>query len=101
MGAALYIDKNFEEYIKNGEYDKALTVYVLSEEERIDVLNEKLAYTMQKINAASTISEYRIEEVLSQLGDIDEVAPEKSVTMLETGADKDLTKSQIDQKTNM
>ncbi len=101
MGAALYIDKNFDEYIKNGEYDKAITIYVLSDDDRIDVLNDKLAYTMQKINAASTISEYTNENILSQLGDIDEVAPEKSVTMIASGADKDLTKSQIDQKTNM
>ena len=101
MGAALYIDKNFDEYIKNGEYDKAITIYVLSDDERIDVLNEKLAYTMQKINAASKVSEYTDQTILSQLESIDEVAPEKSVTILESSADKNLTKSQIDQKTNM
>ena len=101
MGAALYIDKNFEEYVKNGEYDKALTIYVLSTDEREEILEEKLLYTMQKINAATTVAEYTGESIISQLEDIDDVAPEKNVNILSSSVDKNLTKSQVDQKTNM
>ncbi|MCR5431038.1 MAG: ABC transporter permease [Lachnospiraceae bacterium] len=138
MGAALYISRDFEKHVKEGEYDKALVVYKLSDDERIDLLEQKLLYTMRKINTANavvnagsgsgvpagtqeavTVPVGTTEEItaptgtqeavtapatdnlLAYLEKADEAAPQKNTVLLAVGNDVNLTKKQIDQKTNM
>ncbi|MBR6358753.1 MAG: ABC transporter permease [Lachnospiraceae bacterium] len=101
MGAAVYIDRDFDKHVKNGEYDKALTVYVMSEDERVELLEEKLLYIMQKMHAAATVSERTGKTTAELLLDMDEAAPQKTVRMLSGNDEKNLTKAQTDQKSNL
>ncbi len=101
MGAALYIESDFEERVLNGEYDKALTAYVLSEDERFELLEDKLQSLMQKVNTASQVSKYTKASVMKELENMDQDVPEKTVDFITGKDERGLTKSQVDQKTNM
>ena len=101
MGAALYISEGFDKYVIDGEYGNALTAYVLSEDERFDAFKDKLTSTMEKINVSSGIAEYTGTSVLDQLEDMDEVIPEKKVTIISGKHSRGLSYEQECQKTNM
>jgi len=101
MGAAIYIDGDFEELVKKGQYDRALVVYKLSDDERIELLEQKLLYTMRKINTANKAVNEVNDNLLAYLEKTDELAPQKNTVLLAGGNDAELTKRQIDQKTNM
>ena len=52
VGADLYLDMNFDDYVINGETDKALTVYILSDDERSAILENEIRMFMGQVSNA-------------------------------------------------
>ena len=101
MGAAIYLDKDFDKYILVNDISKAFTVYVLSDDERYEILINEIKNNIGQIKYAAEISkasgnESDIAKVLEEMNDS---LPKKEVQSLAGKDKRELTHNQIDKKT--
>ncbi len=52
LGAAIYIPDSFDDMVNSGRYDEALTLYILSDDERVDALEDALKLQLSKLSSA-------------------------------------------------
>mgnify|MGYP002625990427 CR=1 FL=1 len=85
MGAALYLDESFDKKAINNE-DNAITVYILSDDEREKLLIYEIGQCLGRIQAAATM---------------DAALPKEEASLPKDESDNGLTAHQISQKTLM
>ncbi len=95
VGADLYLNKDFDEYVLNGDPDKALTVYILSDDERVEILENEIKMFMGQVSNALLIGESR--DVLNNLNAMHDSLPEKETVLIDREGQA-LTNRQLDQK---
>ncbi|MBP5555717.1 MAG: ABC transporter permease [Lachnospiraceae bacterium] len=96
VGADLYLDKDFDEYVLNGEIDKALTIYVLSDDERIEILENEIRMFMGQVSNALRMGSK--DDVVKNLDILHEALPEKETVIIGAADGRKLTNAQLDQK---
>ncbi len=97
MGAAIYLDRDFDKYVLQNDVSKALTVYILSDDERYELLLNELKNAVGQINYASNISMAE-GDVIKVLEEMNKTIPEKTVKSLAGKDNRELTNKQIDKK---
>ena len=95
VGADLYLDNNFNEYVLNGDADKALTVYILSDDERSEILENEIKMFMGQVSNALFMGD---GDVIAGLNALRDTLPEKETVLLGRAGDEALTNAQLDQK---
>ena len=95
VGADLYLDNNFNEYVLNGDADKALTVYILSDDERSEILENEIKMFMGQVSNALLMGD---GDVIAGLNALRDTLPEKETVLLGRAGDEALTNEQLDQK---
>lgn len=99
MGAALYLDKDFDKVILDGDSEKAMTVYILSDDERSKILENEIKMCMGRINMAKQMGGQN--DIIANLNKISESIPDKNVVLLDGKNSRNLTNVQLDQKALM
>ena len=89
MGAALYLSENFDKEILEGDASKALTVFILSNDERNAVLESEIKAQLERIKNVSLIEE------------ADRMMPEKEIVSIAGAGSRKLTHDQVNQKTQI
>ena len=92
MGAALYIDKNFDELLSEGKEDEALTLYVLSDDGRIEMFEYSVRKELALIE--ETVAEWTAPEAVNILNQKLLSTPEKEIVKLSGGSSRTLTQEQ-------
>lgn len=97
MGAALYIAQDYDRLVAGGEEDEALTLYVLSDDARIEMLE----YSMRKELALiqKTVADWTLPEAVKILNQKLASAPKKEVVRISSGSSRTLTQDQENRKT--
>ena len=95
-GADLYLNKDFDEYVLNGDRDKALTVYILSDDERAEILENEIKMFMGQVSNALLIGER--EDVIGNLDTIRDILPAGETVLIDKEGGSVLTNRQLDQK---
>ena len=95
-GADLYLNKDFDEYVLNGDSDKALTVYILSDDERAEILENEIKMFMGQVSNALLIGER--EDVIGNLDTIRDILPAGETVLIDKEGGSVLTNRQLDQK---
>jgi len=96
VGADLYLNKNFDEYVLSGDPDKALTVYILSDDERIEILESEIKMFMGQVSNALLIGDR--EDVITILDEMHDSLPSKETVLIDSEDGQTLTNRQMDQK---
>ena len=96
VGADLYLDKDFDEYVLNGEADKALTVYILSDDERCEILENEIKMFMGQVSNALLMGNR--EDVIDTLEAMYDALPNNETVLIGSSDGRDLTNKQLDQK---
>lgn len=89
MGAAVYIPASFDDMVMNGKYEEAVTLYILSDDERVDVLADELKLQLVKIASVADIDS------------LDDLIPERETVNVASAGEVVLTKEQNNQKQTM
>ena len=92
MGLALYIKHDFDENVAEGVAADAFTIYMLSDDDRNDMVLDEIRYQISRIERAGD---------LDMLGKIDDVLPEKQIVETVAGGDRNMTPEQKDKETSM
>lgn len=95
-GADLYLNKDFDEYVLNGDTDKALIVYILSDDERAEILENEIKMFMGQVSNALLIGER--EDVIGNLDTIRDILPAGETVLIDKEGGSVLTNRQLDQK---
>ena len=96
VGTDLYLNKNFDEYVLSGDPDKALTVYILSDDERIEILESEIKMFMGQVSNALLIGDR--EDVITILDEMHDSLPSKETVLIDSEGGQTLTNRQMDQK---
>ena len=95
-GADLYLNKDFDEYVLNGDTDKALTVYILSDDDRYEILENEIKMFMGQVSNALLIG--NPEDVIKNLDTIRDILPAGETVLIDKEGGSVLTNRQLDQK---
>lgn len=93
-GALVYLKKDFDQFILKGEYEKAIRLYDVSEDERWELFEGDLSATLAQLYQLGTNAGMDGESILSTLNAIEEELPEKEVVSLSGKEDIVLTSEQ-------
>lgn len=97
MGAALYIDPDFDLHLSEGKEDEALTIYVLSDDGRIEMFEYSVRKELALIK--KTVDEWTAPEAVRILNQKLLNTPEKEIVKLSGGSVRALTQEQQNRKT--
>ncbi|MBP5417821.1 MAG: ABC transporter permease [Clostridiales bacterium] len=97
MGAALYIPQDFDRLLMEGKEDEALTLYVLSDDGRIEMLEYSVKKELSLIK--KTVAEWTSTEAVKLLNQKLLNTPEKEIVKLSGGSSRSLTQDQENRKT--
>lgn len=98
-GVLLFMKRNFENGVLEGDYQKAIQVYQVSDDERWELFEVELTDILSKICRAGEYTELNSDKVLDVLESIDKRIPEKRIINLRGKEEIALTNEQINQKT--
>lgn len=93
MGVALFLQPDFEEKASAGKAEKAVNIYVLSDDERTEALENELKFQLARVNSACG----KMDTL--EMGD--DLLPEKELVSVAGGNGRNLTIKQTNQKTQM
>lgn len=99
VGSDLYLNKDFDKYVLNGDADKALTVYILSDDERFELLENEIRMFMGQVSNALFMGSE--DEIINNLDTLRDFLPAKETVLLDGTAGRALTNKQLDQKALM
>ena len=97
MGAALYINKDFDQLLSEGKEDEALILYVLSDDGRLEMFEYSVRKELALIR--KTVDEWTVPEAVELLNQKLVNAPEKEIVKLSVGSSRTLTTEQESRKT--
>lgn len=100
-GTLLYIKTDFETCVLAGDYEGAIQIYSVSDDERWELFEIELKDSLQQIYHVAEYAGMDSGDVLNVLRSIDEKIPEKEVISLTGKGEIALTDQQINQKTNI
>ena len=92
MGAAIYIPADFDEQVKSGNMDKAIKLYVLSNDRRESVLESELTLQLGRMEQSPSID---------TLQAMDDQLPEKELVAVAGGTERELTQKQTNQRSQI
>lgn len=92
MGAAIFISADFDELVASGNSDKALTVYVLSDDTRETALENELILQLGRMEQYPSVD--TLQEMDTQL-------PEKELVAVAGGSTRELTQKQTNQRSQI
>ncbi len=92
MGAAIFISADFDELVTSGNSDKALTVYVLSDDTRETALENELILQLGRMEQYPSVD--TLQEMDTQL-------PEKELVAVAGGSTRELTQKQTNQRSQI
>ena len=93
MGVALFVQPDFEEKASAGKAEETVTIYVLSDDERTEALENELKFQLARVNSASG--------KMDTLEVGDDLLPEKELVSVAGTNGRNLTIKQTNQKTQM
>ena len=93
MGVALFLQPDFEEKASAGKAEEAVNIYVLSDDERTEALENELKFQLARVNSASG--------KMDTLEVGDDLLPEKELVSVAGTNGRNLTIKQTNQKTQM
>ncbi len=93
MGVALFLQPDFEEKASAGKAEEAVNIYVLSDDERTEALENELKFQLARVNSAGS----KMDTL--EMGD--DLLPEKELVSVAGGNGRNLTIKQTNQKTQM
>ncbi|MBO4882784.1 MAG: ABC transporter permease, partial [Lachnospiraceae bacterium] len=96
VGADLYLNRDFDEYVLNGDMDNALTVYILSDDERYELLENEIKMFMGQVSNALLMGD--VEDVIRNLDDLRDLLPSKEIILTDAEDRRTLTDRQLNQK---
>ncbi len=99
VGSDLYLNKDFDKYVLNGDTDKALTVYILSDDERFELLENEIRMFMGQVSNALFMGSE--DEIINNLDTLRDFLPAKETVLLDGTAGRALTNKQLNQKALM
>ncbi|MBR5057449.1 MAG: hypothetical protein IKX04_02675, partial [Clostridiales bacterium] len=86
MGAAFYISPDFDQMVSDGKEDEALTLYVLSDDGRIEMFEYSVRKELAQIQ--KTVAEWTLPEAATLLNQKLASSPEKEVVRLSSGSSR-------------
>ena len=107
MGAVIYLDTDFAGKVLGGESEKALKLYLLSDDSRIEAFQSEAEFQLSKMESliayASTMNAGKVEakDVVKAMDESDSFAPEKEVVSIAGGVGRDLSVTQTNQKSQV
>lgn len=100
-GILLYLKADFDQAVVEGDFDKALQLYDVSEDERQELFEDELTNQLKQIVRLRGMVGADSEKILEILNGIKDEMPKKKVVSLAGVNDLGLTKEQINQKTQI
>lgn len=97
-GTLLYLKKDFDNCVLEGDYEGAVQIYAVSDDERWELFETEMTDALLQICGLSESAENSSSQVLKILNSVEESMPQKKVTLLKGKEDVALTDSQINQK---
>ncbi|MBP5492885.1 MAG: ABC transporter permease [Clostridiales bacterium] len=99
MGAAMFLTRDFEKMVFEGRFEDAMTLYVMSDDERYDLFENDVKILLGRIRTAQ--NQAGIEGATNLLRTREEMMPEKEISILSGKNSRRLTDQQQDQKSSM
>lgn len=100
-GILLYLKEDFEQSVLDGNYEQALQLYIVSEDERQELFETELTTLLSQIAQAHSMVGKDVGAVIEMLDSITEEMPEKRVVSLAGKDDVALTAQQVNQKSQI
>ena len=97
-GVLLYIKKNFDKAVLEGDWEQGIKLYVVSQDERQELFISDLTDLLAKIKQVQNFAGDDITVILEILADIQDKLPEKNVVNLAGKKDVVLTEQQVNQR---
>lgn len=97
-GTLLYLKKDFDKAVLEGNYQDALEIYAVSDDERFEMFETELTDSLSSIHQLSKSAGMNSSEVLEVLNAVKEEMPEKKVVSLSGKNEIQLTDEQTTQK---
>ncbi len=89
MGAALFIDSDFDKLVMEGDAENALKLFVLSEDSRADLFEEDIRLTIGELMLAGNAG---------GINEVREMLPKKDVVRIAAAGERELSHDQEDTK---
>ena len=101
MGAALYLSEGFDEAVAEGDAARAMTIYVLSDDERFELLERECRGFLQEALDVARYSGKQGSELALEMQKLHEEDPAKEIRSIAKKGAADLTRKQVNQKAQM
>lgn len=99
-GTLLYLKKDFERCLFEGDYEGAIQIYEVTDDERWELFETEMTDTLSQLHALAD-STKDSSQVLKLLQSVEEYMPKKQVVQLRGKEDIELTDSQIHNKSSI
>lgn len=100
-GILLYLKEDFEQSVLDGNYEQALQLYIVSEDERQELFETELTALLGQISQAQIMVGKDVSATIEMLDSITDEMPEKRVVSLAGKDEIELTVQQVNQKTQI
>ncbi|MCM1261429.1 MAG: ABC transporter permease [Butyrivibrio sp.] len=100
-GMILYLKKDFDNALLNGNWEEGIMIYAVSEDDRQELFITELTDLFARIKQAQVFAGDDVTAMLEMLNDIQDSLPDKNVVNLAGKEELELTKQQINQHTQI
>lgn len=100
-GTLLYLKKDFECSVFNGDYEGAIQIYDVSDDDRWELFETEMTDALSQLHALAEATGKNSSQVLKLLQSVEEYMPAKQVVQLRGKEDIELTDSQIHHKSSI
>ena len=101
MGAGIYLSESFDEAILSGDISRAMTIYLLSEDERFEILEREIKGFLGEVNTMAELTGKEGDELASEMKEFHAEDPEKTLRSMARKGSATLTKDQVNHKAHM
>ena len=96
-GCLLYLKSDFDGALLNGDIEAAMEMFVVSDDERMELFELELSDILGQIKAAQKVCGGDSDAVFKMLGEIAENMPQKKTVSVTAKKDMELTAMQVEQ----
>lgn len=97
-GILFYMKEDFEQSVLDGNYEQALQLYIVSEDERQELFATELTALLGQIAQTQSMAGKDVSATIEMLDSITEEMPEKRVVSIAGKDEIDLTERQVNQR---
>ena len=101
MGAAVYLSEEFDEAASEGDAARAMTIYVLSDDDRFELLERECKGFLREAMDVARYSGKQGSELAKEMEKLHEGDPAKEIRSIAKKGAADLTRKQVNQKAQM